>query len=122
MTDSTNQATIILTTTLHAGQAELIAHCLVEEGLAACVQIIDRVRSVYRWEGRVEAAAESLLLIKSQESLYPEVERVIQAIHRVNGWYETPEVLKVPVTGGSEDYLNWLFESLGKATETRFGS
>jgi periplasmic divalent cation tolerance protein len=122
MTNSSNQAVIIFTTSLHSSQAELIAHCLVEKGLAACVQIIDRVRSVYRWEGRIESAAESLLLIKSQENMYLEVERVIQAIHRVNGWYETPEVLKVPVTGGSEDYLNWLFESLGKSTDTRFGS
>lgn len=107
-----NQAVIILTTTSEADQAEIIARKLVEARLAACVQMIERVKSVYAWEGQIQSASESLLLIKSDESSYAEVERVIKAAHIENNWYQTPEILKVPVAGGSSEYLGWLFDSI----------
>jgi periplasmic divalent cation tolerance protein len=89
-------------------QARAIAKSLVEEKLAACVQIIDSVESTYRWKGEVESARECLCLIKTRKTLFGRVEAAIKALHS----YETPEIIAVPVVCGSEDYLRWLDESL----------
>jgi periplasmic divalent cation tolerance protein len=109
-----NQAVIILTTTSRQDQAEIIAQKLVEGRLAACVQIIAHVKSVYAWEGQIESASESLLVIKSEAAHYAEVEQMITRVHRENAWYQTPEILRIDVDGGSRDYLNWLFLTTGK--------
>lgn len=108
-----NQAVIVLTTTAGVSHAESLAHKLVESRLAACVQIIERVQSVYSWEGRIESASESVLMIKTAENQYLEVEETIKTIHRENSWYQTPEILKIPASGGSAEYLGWLFQSVG---------
>jgi len=88
--------------------AERIARRLVEERLAACVQIIEGVRSVYRWQGRVQEEPEVLLLVKTAEPQLPGIESLLRQIHP----YELPELAAVPITSGSADYLRWLADCL----------
>ena len=99
---------IILCTCADREQAEKIAHALVENQLAACVNILPGIHSVYRWQGNVESAAEALLLIKTRAPFSGEVQSTITALHS----YEIPEFLVLPVAGGSETYLGWLTANL----------
>jgi periplasmic divalent cation tolerance protein len=99
---------IVLSTCADREQAERIAHRLVEQHLAACVNILPGVQSIYRWEGAVESAAEVLLLIKTSSAHSQDVRSTITSLHS----YEVPEFLILPVLGGSEAYLAWLGASL----------
>jgi periplasmic divalent cation tolerance protein len=99
---------IVLCTCADREQAERIAHRLVEQQLAACVNILPGVQSIYRWQGNVESSAEILMVIKTSAGLVPEVQSTIANLHS----YEVPEVLVLPVAGGSEAYLGWLKASL----------
>ncbi len=94
----------VMTTTDSREAAQRIGRLLVERRLAACVQLIGPMTSIYRWEGTVEEAEEWLCLVKTTQARYLEVERAIKAAHS----YETPEILAVPVAAGSPDYLAWL--------------
>ncbi len=94
----------VMTATDKREEAERIARSLVETRLAACVQIVGPVTSIYRWKGAVETAEEWLCLVKSRSECYGAIERAIRALHS----YETPEILALPVTAGSRDYLDWL--------------
>lgn len=98
----------VTTTTDKREDAERIARALVEERLAACVQILGPLTSVYRWKGKVETAGEWLCLIKSRHSLQGAIAAAIVALHP----YETPEIVVQPITGGSRDYLAWLGDNL----------
>ncbi len=98
----------ISTTTSTAAEAESIANALVEQRLAACVQIVPQVKSIYRWQGKIEHAEEWLCLIKTQRSLLPKVEAEICRLHA----YDCPEVIAVAIEAGSEAYLKWLDEQL----------
>ena len=100
----------VMTTTETREQAQTIARHLVEEKLAACVQITDAVESTYRWKGNVECSREYLCLIKTREDLFPKIEAAIKKLHS----YETPEIIAVPIIQGSTEYLEWLDESLVK--------
>jgi periplasmic divalent cation tolerance protein len=100
----------IKTTTETKEQAQAIARHLVEEKLAACVQITGPVTSTYRWKGKVETTEEWLCLIKTKESLYSELEKAIISLHS----YETPEIIAVPISKGSSAYLNWLENEIEK--------
>lgn len=84
--------------------ANAIALALVEEKLAACVNLLPRVQSVYRWQGEVESASEIPLLIKSTAACYEAIENRIRALHP----YEIPEIIAVPISRGLPNYLNWL--------------
>jgi periplasmic divalent cation tolerance protein len=99
---------IVLSTCADREQAERIAHRLVEQQLAACVNILPGVQSIYHWQGKVETAAEVLMVIKTSADLVPEVELTIASLHS----YEVPEFLVLPVCGGSHAYLAWLRDSL----------
>ena len=90
-------------------QAGQIARALVEQRLAACVNIVPGARSIYRWKGQIEDAAEWLLIIKSRRDLMDALRAAIGKIHS----YEVPELLAVPVVDGSESYLAWLDRELG---------
>lgn len=94
----------VTTTTETKEEAGRIALALVEARLAACVQIVGPIESIYRWKGRIESAQEWLCLIKSSEENYGAIEATIRSLHA----YETPEIIATPVTGGSRDYLEWL--------------
>jgi len=93
--------------------AEMLARTLVEERLAACVSQVPRMRSVYHWQGEVEAASEVLLLIKTHSRLAPDLTRRLGELHP----YEVPEILVLPVAAGSRDYLEWVMaETSGKTS------
>ncbi len=90
--------------TAPAEVAERIANTLVEESLAACVNVVDKIVSFYRWEGQVERATEALLLVKgTAEQTEPMISRV-REIHP----YEVPEILVTDIVAGNKDYLDWL--------------
>jgi periplasmic divalent cation tolerance protein len=98
----------VLTTTETREGADTIARLLVEKRLAACVQIVGPVTSTYRWQGRVETAQEWQCLIKSRRDLFGEVEKAIRTVHP----YEIPEIIATAILEGSDDYLQWLQDSL----------
>ena len=100
---------IALCTCADRDQAERIAHRLVEQHLAACVNILPGVQSIYRWQGAVESAGEVLMLIKTSAAHIHEVQSTILSLHS----YEIAEFLVLAVSGGSEAYLAWLGASLG---------
>ena len=99
---------IVLTTSGSREEAEKIAHALVERRLAACVNIVGPIYSVYRWQGKVESAAEHLLLVKTTADLSDSVAKAIRELHS----YELPECIQVPIEGGSAEYLKWIEESV----------
>jgi periplasmic divalent cation tolerance protein len=89
-------------------EAESISTGLVERRLAACVNI-SPIRSIYRWQGKIESAVEWQLQIKTSESFFDKVSAAIQAAHS----YELPEIIAIPIAAGSPAYLQWLGDSLG---------
>jgi periplasmic divalent cation tolerance protein len=95
---------VVLSTCGSAEEAERLARRLVEERLAACVNVISGARSFYRWKGAIERADEFLLVIKTSQGLFERLRAVLEAEHS----YELPEVLALPVAEGSPAYLNWL--------------
>ena len=101
---------IILTTVSAVEEGESIANILVEKQLAACINIIPKISSVYRWEGKVHSESEILLLIKTTKDLETEVYREVQNVHP----YDTPELITVPITNGSETYLDWMTAAVHK--------
>ena len=105
---SGSQPVIATTTTPNLETAERIARRLVDDRLAACVQIVDRIRSIYRWQGKVQEEPEALLVVKTAEALIPRIEALLREIHP----YEVPELAAVPIASGSAAYLKWLAESL----------
>jgi len=103
------QAILITTPDRKTGLA--LARGLVGERLAACVNVVPGVRSVYRWQGKVEESPEQLLVAKTRRSLLRKLTRYVQENHP----YAIPEVLALPVLGGNPAYLGWLGESTGSA-------
>jgi periplasmic divalent cation tolerance protein len=99
---------VIFSTAGSETDAGNIAHTLVQLRLAACVNIIPRIASVYRWEGRVDRAEEWLLLIKTTKASFAAVRDAIKELHS----YEVPECIAVPIESGSEDYLKWIERSV----------
>ncbi|MDQ7857984.1 MAG: divalent-cation tolerance protein CutA [Armatimonadota bacterium] len=95
---------LVLVTARDADEAARLARVLVDERLAACVNIVPGVRSLYRWQGRVEDAPEVLLLVKS---VRPRLEAIVARVRALHS-YSVPEVIAMPITGGSEAYLAWL--------------
>ncbi len=99
---------IVLTTAGSEDEARKIARHLVENRLAACVNLIPRVESIYRWQGKVESAAEWLLLIKTTAQRFPAVRDAIGELHS----YEVPECVVLSIEDGSAPYLQWLEEAV----------
>jgi periplasmic divalent cation tolerance protein len=97
---------VVLVTAPDAATAEVLARALVEERLAACVNVVPGVRSIYRWQGRVEEAAELLLVAKTRADRGAALAARVRELHP----YELPEVLELPALGGSEAYLEWVRE------------
>jgi periplasmic divalent cation tolerance protein len=106
----TSRALLVLTTCGNAEEAQRLAAELVETKLAACVNTVGPIASTYRWQGQVERAQESLLLIKTTETRLAAVERII----RERSSYELPEVLALAIESGSADYLAWLAAAVGE--------
>lgn len=98
------QPHIVFITAGSAEEAERIARALVEERLAACANIVPGVTSVYRWEGQVQSDSEVLLVVKTADS---RLSRIVERVKELHS-YDVPEVVALPITGGSADYLAWL--------------
>jgi periplasmic divalent cation tolerance protein len=98
---------LALSTVAGPEDAERIARAVVERGLAACVNVLPGVVSVYRWKGRVEREEERLLVIKTTSSRFEALRQAVVELHP----YELPEVIALPIAGGHEPYLAWLDES-----------
>lgn len=99
---------VILTTTPNIEEAESLAQKIVESKLAACVQILPQMKSVYFWDGAIQTDAEHLLLIKTSDERFDELEKFIQENHS----YEVPEIVALSAEKVSASYLNWISESL----------
>jgi len=95
---------LVLTTCPDQAAAEHIAEALVGEDLAACVNVLPIAQSVYRWQGKIEKSSEYLLVIKTAVSAFTAVKRRLRKLHT----YELPEIIAVPITAGSSEYLKWL--------------
>ena len=104
MTPSTPDYVVVLTTAGTDEQAASLARELVVRRLAACVNIVHGACSVFRWDGRVQEDREALLVIKTRAALADRVGQAITELHS----YEVPEVVVLPILGGSEAYLSWL--------------
>ena len=103
-----SNALIVLVTAPNIEEASHIADALVGGRLAACVNIVSGIESVYRWEGRVARDSETLMITKTTAERYAELEEQIKALHS----YTTPEVIAIRIERGSEAYLKWLGESV----------
>jgi len=95
---------LVLTNCPDEETANSIALAVVEAKVAACVNILPRAQSIYRWQGAVESATEIPLFIKSTAANYPALEKLIAGLHP----YETPEIIALPITQGLPAYLNWV--------------
>jgi periplasmic divalent cation tolerance protein len=100
---------VILSTASSEEEAAKLAQLLVEERLAACVNILPRMRSFYRWKGAIESADEWLLVIKSSRALFAGVCGLLEKQHS----YEVPEAIALPVVDGAANYLEWLDQNMG---------
>ena len=95
---------LVITTCPSMEEAEALAEKVLEARLAACVNIVPGVLSLYEWQGKLEREQEFMLLIKSRSEGFPELEKLVQASHS----YELPELIAVPIDEGSAPYLNWI--------------
>ncbi len=100
-----NSEYIVVFVTTEAGEeAGLISKVLLEQRKAACISIVTGVNSMYRWQGKIESAHESLLVIKTRAALLDEIIRIVKEIHS----NDVPEIIAFPIIGGSHDYLDWV--------------
>ena len=99
---------IILTTASSNKEAEIIGSKLIDKKLAACVNIIPNIKSIYHWEGKINKDSEYLLIIKTVKRAEKDVFENIRKLHS----YDTPEMISIPITGGEKSYLNWLSKSV----------
>jgi periplasmic divalent cation tolerance protein len=99
---------VILVTVANRREGRRIARHLVENRLAACVNMTQTIQSIYRWEGKLVEDEELLLVIKSARPLFPEIKTAITQIHT----YHTPEIICLPIIEGSENYLQWMSDSV----------
>lgn len=104
------EACVVMTTVADRDAAERIAHAVLEARLAACVQV-QPITSYYRWQGRIETGAEQLLYFKTTTERYEALEHKLLELHA----YDTPEIIRLPVDGGSREYLAWIADETAPA-------
>ncbi len=100
---TTEYITVLITAPTEE-EAAGMSHSIVEERLAACVNIIRSVRSIYRWQGRIEDGQEVLMILKTKKSLFERLRQRVKELHS----YAVPEIIAIPVVEGDATYLNWL--------------
>ncbi len=103
---------VVLVTAGNGDEALTIARTIVEEKLAACVQIIPRIRSIYRWKGEICDEEEHLLIMKTRSELFPLLQDRIRELHS----YEVPEIVTFPLSAGLPEYLNWVLDNTQDTT------
>ena len=99
---------LYLTTVQNKKDAQAIARELLRYKAAACVNIIDKISSMYMWKNKVCTDDECLMIIKSREDMFEKVQKIILTLHK----YDLPELIEIPITNGFEDYLGWIDESV----------
>jgi len=99
-----NEACFVYMTAGSKEEASSIGRCLVEEKLAACVNIIDGMTSIYRWEGKLESASETVLIAKTMSETVEALTERVTALHS----YDCPCIVKVALQGGNQDFLSWI--------------
>lgn len=114
MNTALEEAIVVLMTAANSEEAGQLADMLVSKQLAACVQIMPQMESVYRWQGKVERQLEVLLIAKTVRSKFAELENEVTKLHS----YETPEIVAFPITAGSRPYLEWLAASVSGKDQT----
>lgn len=97
---------MVFITTASEEEAAKLGRAVVEEGLAACVNIVPRIRSIFRWQGQVSEEAETLMVVKTRAGLFDALAARAKALHS----YDVPEVIAVPIAQGSPAYLSWIRE------------
>ncbi len=100
------QEIVVLVTASSEEEAARIGRALVEGGLAACANVLPRIRSIFRWEGKVSEEQESLMVVKSRSDLFDDLARTVKSLHS----YQVPEIIAVPIAHGSPEYLAWIHE------------
>lgn len=110
MADHSIEAIVVLMTAGSREEAARLAEMLVIGHLAACVQIMPEMESIYHWKGKVERDAEFLLLAKTTRANFAELERAVRDLHS----YETPEIVALPITEASAPYLEWLTKTVNR--------
>ena len=95
---------VVFVTTPSEEEANRISRSLVEEGLVACASVLPRVRSIFRWEGKVTEEQESLIVLKTRSGLFKELATTIKKMHS----YSVPEIIAIPIVQGSAEYLSWI--------------
>lgn len=99
-----NDFAVILITTSQDEESQLIARALLEQKIAACINIIPQISSLFWWKRKIEQERESMLVVKTRIKLIDEVVRLVKEVHS----YEVPEIIALPVVGGNHDYLEWI--------------
>ncbi len=100
---------VVLSTCGSEDEARKLGHGIVEASVAACVNIVPGIRSIYQWKGKVEEDSEWLLLIKSRRDMMPRLVALLEKMHS----YDVPEVVALPIVDGTESYLGWIDRELG---------
>jgi periplasmic divalent cation tolerance protein len=113
MSHTASEPVVVVMTAANHEEASRIAEVLVEGRLAACVQILPEMQSVYRWQGEVARESEVMLLAKTTLDRFDDLDRLVREIHS----YETPEIIALPVTAVSAPYLDWLQEEVSSYPE-----
>jgi len=98
---------VIFITCANKKEAGRIGTALVKNKLAACVNIVDKVESIFWWQGKIDRAREELLIIKSQKSKLTKIIKLVKSIHS----YQVPEIIALPIIAGNKEYLKWINES-----------
>jgi len=105
-----DDAIVVFMTAANGEEATRLAEMLVGAHLAACVQILPEMESVYRWQGKIERQSEVLLIAKTTRGKFDDLESEVRALHS----YDTPEIVAVPIVAGSAPYLEWLIKAAAK--------
>lgn len=100
---------VIFITTSSIHEARKIGRTLVEECLAACCNIIQPIESIFRWQGKLHIEGEVLMVLKTREDMFCDVEKRVKELHS----YEVPEIIAIPITQGSKSYLDWIIKETG---------
>ncbi|HVN94684.1 MAG TPA: divalent-cation tolerance protein CutA [Terracidiphilus sp.] len=114
MIEATSTARIVITTAASAEEGNRLGRALVEERLAACATLLSPAHSIYRWQGKMESSAETLLILKTAVDQLPVLEARLHELHS----YQTPEFLVIKIDAGSHAYLEWLRANLGASQGT----
>ena len=101
---------VVLITSPNLQEAHKISQKPIEEKLIACANIVERIQSIFWWEGKTDRAEEVLIILKSKKSLFKKIMKTVRAAHS----YKVPEILALPIIDGNPDYLKWISESVRK--------